>query len=499
MGLHPTMNLPGHLSQQGHDPAWYGQQGAGSYPSMTPLGPHGQQGQAPSPGLLGGGQTPTTMPLGQQGQPPAPRPPGMVQNSTNATAAPQALAAQQGGAQTAVQPPGGTNVGGMPQNLTGRAAHVTNLQDYSGISRALERLAPIMTDADTSRNLRWQHAKIATWKIEATSSPGLQFYACMQPGKAFMVLGHSMSTIYSTTTDISTLHGEIVLFPGDRKGTHECVPIIFLPPQSAFEWKKCSVIEDKEALIAWYGDNPDKYGDLWEPTINDGTRGKLQVPRMIALPLRTASLFHQFKGPVMPHELLNAIELHLSSPDTTLNNGGEWGLVQKWLIEASQKDGGGGDPTKSKLHVAFCTDALLSNDDHIHRWIADKLDSTLGICISHGAMRKHCSHEGCANGVVRGGVCISHGAKKTRCKHEACTNGARKGGVCASHGAKPNHCSHEGCTNQAVMGGVCVTHGEKVKCCSHEGCIKLSKKRGLCRRHGTKSLATSPGEARLPT
>jgi len=107
----------------------------------------------------------------------------MVQNATNAMAAPQAPAAQQGGAQIAVQPPGGTNVGSVPQNLTGRAAHGTNLHDYSGISRALERLEPIMTDADTSRNLRWQQAvqgdntKTAAWKIEATSSPGLQFYA----------------------------------------------------------------------------------------------------------------------------------------------------------------------------------------------------------------------------------------------------------------------------------------------------------------------------------
>ena len=315
---------------------------------------------------------PTTTPLGQQGQPPAPGPPGMVQNAMNAMAAPQAPAAQQGGAQIAVQPPGGTNVGGMPQNLTGRVAQGTNSQDYSGISRALERLAPIMTDADTSRNLQWQqavqgdNAKIAMWKIEATSSPGLQFYAYMQPGEAFMVLGHSMSTIYSTTTDISTLHGKIVLFTGDRKGTRECAPII-LPPQSTFEWKKCSVIEDKEALITWHDDNPDKYGDLWEPTMTDGTRGELHVPRMIALPLRVraASLYHQFKGPVMPHELINSIKLHLASPDTTLDNREEWGLVQKWLIVASQKDGGGGTPQNPSrmLHFAqkpSCPTTILS-------------------------------------------------------------------------------------------------------------------------------------------
>jgi len=112
--------------------------------------------------------------------------------------------------------------------------------------------------------------------------------------------------------------------------------------------------------------------------MSDGTRGELHVPRMIALPLRAASLYHQFKGPVMPHKLLNGIKLHLARLDTTLDNGDVLGLVQKWLIVASQKDGGGGDPTKSKSHVAFCTDALFSNDDLIHRWIADKLDSTLG-------------------------------------------------------------------------------------------------------------------------
>ena len=80
----------------------------------------------------------------------------------------------------------------------------------------------------------------------------------------------------------------------------------------------------------------------------------------------------------MPHEFLNAVEHHLASSDTSLDNGDDWGLVQKWLLVAAQNDGGGGDTAKSKSYVAFCTDALLSNDDLIHRWIADKLDSTLG-------------------------------------------------------------------------------------------------------------------------
>jgi hypothetical protein len=77
----------------------------------------------------------------------------------------------------------------------------------------------------------------------------------MQPGEAFSVVGHSMAIIYSTTTDIATFHGKVVLFTGDRKETRNCVPVILLP-QSTFEWKKCSVVDDKETLLSWYANHP---------------------------------------------------------------------------------------------------------------------------------------------------------------------------------------------------------------------------------------------------
>ncbi len=80
----------------------------------------------------------------------------------------------------------------------------------------------------------------------------------------------------------------------------------------------------------------------------------------------------------MPHELLNAIKNHLTSPDTELNNCDEWGLVQKWLLVASQKDGGGGDPTKSKSSIALTTEALITNDGLIEHWISNRINSTLG-------------------------------------------------------------------------------------------------------------------------
>jgi hypothetical protein len=77
----------------------------------------------------------------------------------------------------------------------------------------------------------------------------------------------------------------------------------------------------------------------------------------------------------MPHKLLDAIKNHLSSQDTELDNGDEWGLVQKWLLVASQKDGGGGDPTKSKSHIAFNTNHGRSSGQqgvHPHRSAQDQ-------------------------------------------------------------------------------------------------------------------------------
>ena len=161
-------------------------------------------------------------------------------------------------------------------------------------------------------------------------------------------------------------------------GTRKCIPVI-LPPNLAFAWKKCMIVDNKTRLREWYANQgSSEYGNLWDPTPQDGTQEEANVPRMIALPLCTAKLYHQFKGPVMPHELLGALEDHLASPATSLGNGDDWGLVQKWLMVAAQRDDGGGDVAKQKSPIAFRADALLSNDALIHRWINDRLDASLG-------------------------------------------------------------------------------------------------------------------------
>jgi hypothetical protein len=71
----------------------------------------------------------------------------------------------------------------------------------------------------------------------------------------------------------------------------------------------------------------------------------------------------------MSHELLNAIKQHLASPDTSLDNRDDWGLVQKWLLVAAQKDGSGGTSQSPSLiwHFAqtpFCPTTTSFTIDH---------------------------------------------------------------------------------------------------------------------------------------
>jgi hypothetical protein len=201
-------------------PAWQGQQGMGFPTAAHSQGPHSQYGPPTAPGLLGGGAlAPPAAPM--------PLAPGTQQGG--APLAPQAPGTQQGGAQITMQPPGGGGAG-PPQAPTGVGATAPPTQECSGITGALERLASFMTNADTSRSLRWQRnvngdaTKLAAWKVEATAIPGLQFFAYMQPGEAFLVVGHTLSTIYSTTTDIANYYGKVILFTGDRTTTRECIP-----------------------------------------------------------------------------------------------------------------------------------------------------------------------------------------------------------------------------------------------------------------------------------
>ncbi len=79
--------------------------------------------------------------------------PGNLQGTQQGGAplAPQAPGTQQVGTQIAVQPPRGAT--GPHQAPTGVGANAPSAQDSVGIASALDRLAPYMTNADTSRSL----------------------------------------------------------------------------------------------------------------------------------------------------------------------------------------------------------------------------------------------------------------------------------------------------------------------------------------------------------
>lgn len=69
---------------------------------------------------------------------------------------------------------------------------------------------------------------------------------------------------------------------------------------------------------------------------------------------------------------------------------------------------------------------------------------------------------GMSEGIFKGGVSWTHGTKtvveRKRGSFEGCTKYAQKGGVCVTHGAKLKQCSHEG--------RICVTHCAVFKRCS---------------------------------
>jgi hypothetical protein len=124
-------------------------------------------------------------PQGQHGQSLAPGPPRGEQKNTAIAAAYQVHAAQQGGAQIAVQP-GGT-AAGLAQAAAGMGVQGPAIsQEYSGISTALERLASTnhngcgflkKSPLAAVQVVDGEAIKLATWKLEAMTFPGLQFYA----------------------------------------------------------------------------------------------------------------------------------------------------------------------------------------------------------------------------------------------------------------------------------------------------------------------------------
>jgi hypothetical protein len=195
----------------------------------------------------------------------------------------------------------------------------------------------------------------------------------------------------------------------------------------------------------------------------DGKKVEINVPRVIALPLCAAQLYFNFKGSVIPHELLRAVEEHIRSPDTTLD-GTERGLIQKWLIVAAQKDGV--TPT-SKSWIAFASSALLSNEEPIHRWISDRMDSTLGRRAEpssgvggSGVQGNNIAAMGNLSGVIASEVGHGLGVAMKQATQAATNTGTGRSGLSSKY-AKPNT-QDQLATLLGFHGAMNVTHFKKV-------------------------------------
>jgi len=101
-----------------------------------------------------------------------------------------------------------------------------------------------------------------------------------------------------------------------------------------------------------------------------------------------------------------------------------------------------------------------------------------------------CKVENCTNSVVQGGLCISHGAKRKQCSHPGCTKNVKKAGLCSTHGPARKKCEHPDCCNIAVQGGLCISHGAKKRLCCRTGCTKKARStwNHMCKRHYDETL-----------
>ena len=77
-------------------------------------------------------------------------------------------------------------------------------------------------------------------------------------------------------------------------------------------------------------------------------------------------------------------------------------------------------------------------------------DKEGGVCVTHGAMKKRCSFEGCTKYVVKEGVCITHGTRIKSCSSKGCMNGVAKEGVCCMHGSNSTNTNNTS-VNQLIM------------------------------------------------
>jgi hypothetical protein len=116
-----------------------------------------------------------------------------------------------------------------------------------------------------------------------------------------------------------------------------------------------------QALLDYDKEGASCRGKLWSPG-RDATKEETFVPRVLAIPL---VLFDKIRGggrPLMPHEVLGLVILHLESM-TNEEITKAWPLIAKWCLMAVQQNSLGNS------WVAFAVKTITEGeDDYLNHW-----------------------------------------------------------------------------------------------------------------------------------
>ena len=214
--------------------------------------------------------------------------------------------------------------------------------------------------------------KINQWKEVMGSIQDFKAYIFIKQGSCFAMVVHSPMKFAAISAATLHLQGQIIGFVGDRTTTCEPTPIL-LPQLKTWRWVKEMVFTDGPAMIKHFKEDPARTGTLWKGEGgNEGTKGKLQAPRLLLIPLWLLDRIRQEGMALMPYEILRIVVNHLDEVDTQVY-ADAWLTVAAWCILASQGNSAG------ESLMSFSIEAITNvEDNNLGRWLEQRLNTTMG-------------------------------------------------------------------------------------------------------------------------
>ncbi len=131
-------------------------------------------------------------------------------------------------------------------------------------------------------------------------------------------------------------------------------------------------------LLEYYQEDASHQGKLWSPG-EGATKEEMAVPWILSIPLLLFKKIQAEQHPLMPHEVIRLVMVHLESMDNNVVVAA-WSLIAKWCLMAAQRDASGDS------WVAFSINAITEGEDKdLSRWLKQRLSSTLGARLTIGS------------------------------------------------------------------------------------------------------------------